>query len=380
MAAPPGSGGTSVGWGSSSGAVFSPPGGIGASADPYVLLRSSEIRQMRDAIRRLEQVALQSEAVRLRKRPHRPPSTFFAVITDARQVSGSEQYEFAWALAQYNAETDTDDPSIGEREEAQSSVGVNFVTGAEEEWIKPAYWATREGVWGSADALVGEVVLMHRIASEFGESVYVFTRLATMWEGWAILTGSTEVSERTRYAWSEVEPSGDTFAVVSGGKSGTTSADYAVNASEDDRQYGTPIAANAVVWMREAISDDGSSRYFRFELPYKWTFNARISSVSGSTNATYNAVANGAAGVTVTSATPRDRRNSGTLDYAAKSVGDDCTIGLGSDGSFYLANAWEDFLLTDCGSAGILLGSNTPGTSKSLVNSLSLGGSGVTVR
>jgi hypothetical protein len=102
------------------------------------------------------------------------------------------------------------------------------------------------------------------------------------WEGWAKITGNAALGGETyrwKYAWSAVEPDGDDMAAVTGGRSGTTSTDYALNTMEMGNTSsnvgpgvdptGTDYAAssfepqaisnNSIVWMRTTIHRNPST-------------------------------------------------------------------------------------------------------------------------
>lgn len=105
----------------------------------------------------------------------------------------------------------------------------------------------------------------------------------------AIITGSAAFGERRKYAWSEAEATGDTWQVKSGGRSGTTSTDYALNKLEafhtsqykygvdkdgdaypagfDDRPVGGAGTTdthkiNVLVDMEEVTNIEGATRYW----------------------------------------------------------------------------------------------------------------------
>jgi len=110
----------------------------------------------------------------------------------------------------------------------------------------------------------------------------------------AEITGSASLAtNRWKYAWTEKEFDGDGLATLTGGRSGTTSTDYAVNIAEtnhtstyawgvdttgDDYPDGfvpQPVggagtsaahAYNVPVWMREEIDLNGNRRFYFYAI------------------------------------------------------------------------------------------------------------------
>lgn len=102
---------------------------------------------------------------------------------------------------------------------------------------------TSQSLWekgGNASLIVGasdgDVVYVKPTADSTGTLRYVFESSGEEIQLWIRITDSTAMgggtSHRWKYEWTQVEWSGDTVATVSGGLSGTTGSNYAVNGAE----------------------------------------------------------------------------------------------------------------------------------------------------
>jgi hypothetical protein len=83
---------------------------------------------------------------------------------------------------------------------------------------------------------------------------------------WAKITGNATVDHAYKYSWIELTKDAtdyENWSTLTGGRSGTTTTDYALNSAEDIDDTYTAVATNSIVWMREVIEDTtGTTEYW----------------------------------------------------------------------------------------------------------------------
>ena len=112
---------------------------------------------------------------------------------------------------------------------------------------------------------------------ETGWAVIRFPTAATTNRFPAIITGNATYSYRWKYAWSEAEYSGDSLTTKSGGRSGTTSTDYALNRVEVNHTstlaFGTDQAGSGYPsgFEPRPVGAAGNSNTHDYDVPVEMT-------------------------------------------------------------------------------------------------------------
>lgn len=180
---------------------------------------------------------------------------------------------------------------------------------------------------------------------------------------WAKVTDNAASPNAGRYAWTEqtFDASGD-FTDLSGGRSGTTSTDYAEEINGEEELHDDIGTFYVMMWV---VRDSGGDPHYRFVLPS--TTGAMIpclvwrdgGTTDGSSTAqcdrTYTARTLDATGPSTggtelgTGLTPKKRRpNPGPMDVPSNTGSGEVGFGYYSGGSFVLYDANETLDTTVC--------------------------------